>query len=129
MITWYSEITWQTKTITSSLPQYLWLPSLGRCWLTLRHPYLKSQKALESRDLVISCDKLKTYFHYPNTYDHQAWRDCDLPWGAPTHKVIWPLDQLFLRDPLKNEKHIPQLQCLLPPDLAECWLSLRGSFP
>ena len=40
MIKWPCEIAWQTKNITSSLPEWLWPPIILRWWLTLRdyHP-------------------------------------------------------------------------------------------
>ena len=40
----------------------------------------------------------KAYLHYHNGYGCQTWQSCDLPWGATTHKIIWPFDHVVLRD-------------------------------
>ena len=33
---------------------------------------------------------------------HQTWQECGLPWGSPTHKVIWSFNHVFLRDHVTN---------------------------
>ena len=55
--------------------------------------------ALKSRGLVRLREKFKMlYLHYHNAYEHQIWQGGDLPWGAPTYKVIWPFDHMVLQD-------------------------------
>ena len=61
---------------------------------------------LLSRGLARSRDKLKLlYFHYHSIHGHQAWRDGDLPWGAPYHKVIKRFDHVVLQGYVTNENH------------------------
>ena len=43
-------------------------------------------------------DKLKTYLHYHNVEDQRPWQGGDLPWKAPTHKIIRPFSHVFLQD-------------------------------
>ena len=90
MSTWSCKITWQTKTIISSLPQCLWLPNLARWWLTLTVEGLLLSK---SRHILIMClarssGKLKTYLHYLIAYGHQTWLSNELQWAwrAPAQK-------------------------------------------
>ena len=40
----------------------------------------------------------KTYLHYHNVCGHQTWQGGELPWGSPTHKIIWPFDHMVLQD-------------------------------
>ena len=56
MIIWSCKITWQIKTIISSLPQCLWLPYLAGWWITLSGFYRFSHAR--------SRHKLKTYLYY-----------------------------------------------------------------
>ena len=56
LITWFYEITWQTKTIISPLPQNLWPPNLTGWWLTLRGSYPWCYSTLWSRGFVRSRD-------------------------------------------------------------------------
>ena len=59
IITWFCEITWQTKNIISLLPQWLWPQNLAVWWLTLSNFYPKRHMTVWSSGLVRSCDKLK----------------------------------------------------------------------
>ena len=47
LITWSTEITWQTKRIISSLTQCLWPPSLEGWWLILGYFYQKVKWSCE----------------------------------------------------------------------------------
>ena len=59
--------------------------------------------ALESRDLVRSCDKLKIlYVHYQNAYGHETWQDGYLLWGAPEHNDTGPLDHVAFQNHVTN---------------------------
>ena len=55
--------------------------------------------------LLRSCDSLKIfYLHFHSVYGHQTWQDDNLPWGIPSHKVIWPFDHFILQNRVINEK-------------------------
>ena len=61
---------------------------------------------LWSRGLARSHDKLKLlYLHYHSAHDHQTWKNSDLPWGAPNHKVIYCLVRMVLQGHVTNENH------------------------
>ena len=84
------------------------------------------------RGLIRSCDKLKSlYFYYHSAYGHQIWQDGNLRWWASENKVIWPFDQVVLRDQVATWSHIifPLPQCIWPPNLASWWLVMRGFHP
>ena len=73
-ITWSSDITWQTKSIISPLPQCLWKPNWLRWWLIWRVYKPESQIVLWSHGLARSRDKWKPlYLHYQSAYGNQTW--------------------------------------------------------
>ena len=53
---------------------------------------------LWSRGFERSRDELKTYIHHQSAYGHQIWKDCELHWAAPTHKVSRPFGHVVLQD-------------------------------
>ena len=62
-----------------------------------------SYMMLWSRDLAKLYDKLKLlYPHYHTAYGQQTWKGAKSSGLAPTHKVIWPFDQVVLRDDVRN---------------------------
>ena len=63
IILWSCEITWQAKTIVSSLRRCLWLPLLLGWWLTLRGSNPQNHMMLWSRSL----SKLSDKNHYVST--------------------------------------------------------------
>ena len=67
LITWSCEIIWQTKSIISPVPQYLWPQNLVGWWLTLRGSYRYSHLTFWLCGLAWSRDKLKPYLYYYNT--------------------------------------------------------------
>ena len=106
LVTWSCEITWQTKIITSPLPQYLWPPNLAEWWLTFRSSYPWCYYTLWSHGLVSSRDKLKQlYLDYHSAYGHQTWQDDVKPWAASTYNVTLPFSHMALQDQVTNWKH------------------------
>ena len=47
---------------------------------------------------IVTWQKKSLYLHYQSAYGHQTWQDGNLPWRAPTHKVICLFDHVVLRD-------------------------------
>ena len=43
-----------------------------------------------------SCDKLKTYLHYHNAYDHKTYQGGDIQRGSSTHKFAWPFNEVVM---------------------------------
>ena len=91
LITWSYEITWQTKSIISLIPQYLRPLNLVGYWLSLRGSYRYSHLTIYLSGLAWSRDNLNAFYlyHY-NTYGHQTWQGCDIPWRSLTHTVLDP---------------------------------------
>ena len=59
-----------------------------------------------------------SYLHYHNVYGHQTWQGGDLPWGAPTHEIIWPSITWSWEITWQTKTIIsPLLQFLWPPSL------------
>ena len=52
LITWPYEMTWQTKSIISPIPQCLWPPNLVGCWLILMECKLSNHLGLSSHGLA-----------------------------------------------------------------------------
>ena len=52
-------------------------------------------------NLVLQLLKI-SYLHHHNIYGHKAWHSSDLTWGAPTYKVTWNFDLIFLQNHVKN---------------------------
>ena len=71
LITWSSKTTWQTKIITSSLPQFLWPPNLAGWQPIFMGPCAQSNMTCWSHGLIRSRsrDNLKLfYLHYHSAY-------------------------------------------------------------
>ena len=101
LIMWSCKITWQTKTIISSLPQCLWPPA----WQNGNLPWwppAHSHMTLWSRGLVRPRDNLKSYFHYHSAYSHQTRQADDLPWETSTHSVTPSFGHVDLRDHVRK---------------------------
>ena len=74
LITWSGKFTWQTKTIISTLLEWLCPLNLAKWWLILMGSCLESHMTLSSFDLARSRDKLKPlYLHYHSASDYQTW--------------------------------------------------------
>ena len=83
-----------------------------------------------SRGRFRSPDKLKLYLHYRNTYDNLTWQNGDPPWGAPTYKVAWPFDQVFLQDDETNWNHcISNVTVPIDTRLGRMVIYLEGLLP
>ena len=54
-------------------------------------------RSIEKREL--------SYLYYQSFYRQQNWRDADLPWAAPTHKVTSPFGQVVLQDYVTSFNH------------------------
>ena len=75
MITWFCEITWQTKTIISPISQCHWTPALKEWWVILSVFYPQCYTTLSSSGLAKLGDKLKPlYLYHYNVYYYQAWQ-------------------------------------------------------
>ena len=62
---------WQTKTIISLLPQYLWPSNMAEWGLAMKSPHPKSRITLWSHGLARSHDKFKLLsLHYHHAYGH-----------------------------------------------------------
>ena len=59
------------------------------------------QVKLWSSGLARSRDKQKPLYLYYQI-DHQTWKDCNLRWHPPTHKVTLYFDHVVLRDHVTN---------------------------
>ena len=197
MITWSSEIMWQTKTIVCLLPQCLWPPDVARWQLTIRGYPQKGHMTHRLRGLTRLCDNLKTYhFQYNSAYGYWSWQCGDLYWWVTpknrsnyistiTESMATKLGRLVtylegflsiellnllatwqyifttavplatepgrlvtylevslpikLNDPLMKYSYkitlqttnivSPLTQCLMPPNLAGWWLTIKGSHP
>ena len=93
-ITWSCEITWQTETIMSPIPQCVWKPNLvTTClqWLLLT---IKSYNTLFTWSRTVTW-KTKTIPSPRNLGDGELLRE------APAHKVPWHFDHMVLREKLK----------------------------
>ena len=53
----------------------------------------------------------------PPGYGHQTWQGCELPWGARSHKVIWPFDHMAFQNHVTNSKHISTTRVPMPNKL------------
>ena len=103
LVTWLSEITWQTKTIISPLPQCLCPPNLVESRLIMRGFNPRSHMTLWLSGLARSRDKLTLlYLHYHNTYENQTWQGGDLPWEALTRKVKLSFSHVVFWDHVTN---------------------------
>ena len=84
MITWSCEITWQTKTIISPLPQCLRPPNMAAWQLTWMGSYPYSHINLWFCGLAKSFDKLKLLnLHNHSAYGHQTCQIGGLRWWSP----------------------------------------------
>ena len=89
-ITWSCEITWQTETIMSPIPQCVWKPNLvTTClqWLLLT---IKSYNTLFTWSRTVTW-KTKTIASPRNLGDGELLRE------APAHKVPWHFNQVVLQ--------------------------------
>ena len=87
------------------------VPIAGKLWrmVTYRDGLLpisccpQSRRTLWLQGLARSHDKLKPlYLYYHDAYAYQAWQECDLQWGGPTHTFRWPFDHMVSWDHVKN---------------------------
>ena len=91
LITWSCDITWQAKTIISSLSQHT--TKIGRMVT-----YLEGHTMLQSRGFAKSFDKRKSlYVYYQSTYGYQTWQNGDILWEASNHKVILRFDHVLFQ--------------------------------
>ena len=79
---------------------------------------------------VRSLDKLKPlYFHWRSAYGHQTWKDGNLSWWAPTHKVTKTINTWSCKVSWQSKTIISPLpQLLWLPNLADWWFTLRSSY-
>ena len=88
-----------------------------------------TSKVIWPFDLAISLDKLKPlYLHYRSAYGQQTWQDGNLPWWALASNVAWLFLITWSCEIIWQFKIIisPLPQCLWPPNLANCKLTMRG---
>ena len=94
LVTWFSKITLQTKTTTSSLPQCLWPVKFAGWWLTMRVFHPESHMTLWSRDHVRSRDNQNPlYLHILRGESHIGFRmQCvimtEIKWAPPPANSI-----------------------------------------
>ena len=126
IITWPCKITWQAKTITSSLQQCLWPPNFSGWWLNLQELLpIKSW----SCGLARSFDRLKPLYLHRNYAMTIKLGRVVTSWGSPTHKVTWSFNHVVLQDHLSNQNILfPPLQSLWPPNLAVWWHTMRITY-
>ena len=104
LITWYCEITWQTKTTIISVSK---ATTLGRMVT-----YLEGFLTIRSYNALITCSckvtwKTKTilYICYQSVYAHETLQDGKLFWRAPNNKFICLCDHLVLESYMINRNH------------------------
>ena len=68
LITWSCKVTWNIRSVISSIQRGLWPPNMARWWLTMRSFQPKKYTTLWTYGQVRPRDKLKTYLYYRNAY-------------------------------------------------------------
>ena len=132
-----SEIDWQSFLLVfhHSLPMER-VTKIGlinlKCRLLSSHvSHWQNHVTIWCRGRFRSPGKLKLlYLHYRNTYDNLTWQNGDLPWGAPTYKVAWPFDHMFLQDDETNWNHcISNVTVPIDTRLGRMVIYLEGLIP
>ena len=60
-------------------------------WSVSTHKFIQPFK-----HVFTSRDKLKTYLLYHDAYGHKTSQGDDIPQGAPTHKCVWPHNEVVM---------------------------------